>query len=152
MFVTFYKNSSDKLVLNKRLSIVGLPVQCQVKDPCTLTRPIITITKSALKGWERVNYAYIDEFDRYYFMGTPTMDTAGRLTVELTVDPLMSNKAAILGVKCVIMRSETVYNKMIRDDKAPVRASRAIQYKEIGTFPSSECYVITCDGGKRGES
>ena len=151
MFITFYKNSSDRLVLNKRLSMAGVPIQCSVKEPCNLLNPVITITKSDLQGWNRVNYAYIDEFDRYYFMGSPQMDTAGRLTVQLTIDPLMSNKAAILGVKCVIMRSETVYNKMIRDDKAPVRASRAIRYVKVGSFPQSECYVLTADGGKIGE-
>lgn len=131
--------------------MAGVPIQCSVKEPCNLLNPVITITKSDLQGWNRVNYAYIDEFDRYYFMGSPQMDTAGRLTVQLTIDPLMSNKAAILGVKCVIMRSETVYNKMIRDDKAPVRASRAIRYVKVGSFPQSECYVLTADGGKIGE-
>lgn len=150
MFVTFYRNYSDRLVLNKRLSMVGTPIQCSIKEPCTLIKPVITITKSSLKDWNRVNYAYIDDFDRYYFMGTPQMDTAGRLTIELDIDPIMSNKAAILGVKCVVMRSETVYNKMIKDDKAPVRASRAIKYVEVGSFPNNPCYVLTADGGQMG--
>lgn len=151
MNITFYKNMSDKRKLNKALTRVGNPISCSVKDPCSLLRPVITITKNALPSWNRVNYAYIDDFDRYYFMGTPQMDTAGRLTVELEVDAISSNKAAILGVKCVIARSETLYNKMIVDEKAPVRATRAIRYVPIGALPQTECFILTADGGKIGE-
>lgn len=151
MFVTFYQNKSDKRTLNKQIQLVGVPIQCSVKMPCDMLNPTITITKSSLNSWNRVNYAYIDTFDRYYYMGVPTMTTGGILEIKLTVDPLMSNKAAILGVNCVILRSETLYNKMIVDDKAPVRSSRAMRYVEIGTLPSTECYVITTDGGQIGE-
>lgn len=148
MFVTFYQNRSDKRALNKQLQIVGVPMTCNVKTPCDMLSPVITITKTSLAGWNRINYAYIDVFDRYYYMDAPTLETAGILEISLTVDPLMSNKASILGVNCMVLRSETLYNRMIVDDRAPVRSTRAIRYVPIGVIPTNNCYVITCDGGE----
>lgn len=146
MQVIFYRNMSDKRTLNKSISRVA-EVNCSVKEPCDLLRPYLTMYKADLAGWNRVNYAYIAEFDRYYYMGQPTVTTSGRLEVQLTVDPLMSNRAGILGISCIVERSETVYNKMIKDELAPIRASRAIRYISVGGLPSTSCYCITCDGG-----
>lgn len=146
MIVSFYRNMSDKKTLNKSISKIK-DVECNIKEPCSLLRPFVTMLKSELPGWNRANYAYIAEFDRYYYMGQPTITTAGRLEVQLEVDPLMSNKAGILGITCIIERSESVYNKMIKDELAPIRANRAIRYINVGQLPASSCYCITCDGG-----
>lgn len=149
MEVTFYTNASDKRTLNKSISKIRT-IQCSIKDPCTLLAPSISLLKDDLPEWNRCNYAYINEFDRYYFMGQPRLDTAGRLNVDLSIDPLMSNRAAILGISCIIERSETVYNKMIKDELAPVRSARAIRYVRVGAMPSESYYYITCDGGVDG--
>lgn len=146
MNVTFYRNMSDKKTLNKSISRIG-SVECSVKEPCSLLTPFITMYKADLSGWNRANYAYIAEFDRYYFMGQPTITTSGRLEIQLEVDPLMSNRAGILGISCIIERSETVYNKMIIDQLAPIRANRAIRYISVGGLPATSCYCLTCDGG-----
>lgn len=145
--VNLYYNSSDKHELNKALTLVASDVACDLKAPVDAVRPVITI--AATDAYDRVNYAYIPEFQRYYY-ATPVVKNNQIITYELKSDALMSFKGGILSSPAVIARNPWSYDKYIPDNKLPVE-SRTV--KGVIKFPSNHfagnnnTYILTTIGG-----
>ena len=64
--VDLFYNGSDEHVINKVLTPVASGVSCDLKAPIDVEYPVITI--AATDAYDRVNYAYIAEFGRYYYV------------------------------------------------------------------------------------
>ncbi|MBR2152208.1 MAG: hypothetical protein IJ944_02840, partial [Clostridia bacterium] len=64
MQITLYINSSEKNKIGKTLAVVDV-LSGSVKQPCSITHPEILIEYSNPINF---NYAYIDAYDRYYFV------------------------------------------------------------------------------------
>lgn len=145
--VDLYYNSSDKHELNKALTVVASGVACDLKAPVDAVRPVITIAASDAYG--RVNYAYIAEFGRYYYV-TPVVKNNQVITYELKSDALMSFKTGIKASPAVIARNPWQYDKYLPDNKLPVE-SRTV--KGTIKFPNSHfsgtnnSYILTTIGG-----
>lgn len=145
--VDLYYNSSDIHEINKALTLVASNVECDFKAPVDVETPEITIM--ATDAYDRVNYAYIGEFGRYYYV-KPIVKNNQIITYELQSDPLMSFKAGVLSSPAVIARNPWVYDKYIPDSRLPVE-SRTI--RGLIQFPQNHfdghynCYVLTTIGG-----
>ena len=145
--VNLYYNSSDEHEINKALTLVASNVQCNFKAPVDVENPEITI--SATDAYDRVNYAYIGEFGRYYYV-TPIVKNNQIITYQMKSDPLMSFKGGILSSPAVISRNPWVYDKYIPDNKLPIesRTARAV-FPFSGTHFSgtNNSYILTTIGG-----
>lgn len=113
MEIKLYHNMSDNRTIRKKLlnefSLTGT-----LRDSCSLLEPIINIENSNVL---RFNYAYIPDFQRYYFVKEITNLRKNIWTLELEVDPLMSFKGDILALQVVADKqsNSTVGDEYIDD-------------------------------------
>lgn len=154
MNVQFGSTTDDVAVINKTVSL-GAAIDCQVKVGTSVENPTIIVKYSSINPTD--NYAYIEEFGRYYFIGDKTFTTGNRVEVELSVDPLYSfatglntcefyidrigtqaKRAAYVSDSNYPMTSET-YTKNILFDRSP--------FTTEDTDPVH--YILTVVGGNR---
>ena len=122
----------------KRRNSTGRPsipenptVICKLKDGCSIAKPVLEIssTISGLNTLSNTNYAYIPDFERYYFI-TDWVLTGTIGVAYLVSDPLASFKTNILTQQLYVLRASANYDGFIRDTKYPVKAA----YPSIGTI------------------
>ena len=67
MTIKLYINRSDKNVLDKNITQVGSDITGTLRDDCSVVDPVIKVEGLAA-NITGVNYAYIQEFNRYYYI------------------------------------------------------------------------------------
>lgn len=113
MEIKLYHNISDNRTIRKKLlnefSLTGT-----LRDSCSLIEPIINIENNDVV---RFNYAYIPDFQRYYFIRKVTSLRKGMWTIELEVDTLMSFKGDLLALQVVVDKqsSDSIGDEYIDD-------------------------------------
>lgn len=99
------------------------PSRFQLKVPSSILNPVIIISESPANhaAWANANYAYIPDFNRYYFI-TNTVFNGIQVELTLSVDVLASWRTVIRNSTQYVLRSQSSYSGAIRDTKYPVRA------------------------------
>ena len=141
MTVNFYNFKTRKNELNK---VLPSPVvkNCTVKDGITLEDPVIYMAyDSSLLS---MNYAYIPDFGRYYFVTGREVD-GKTLYISLHVDVLMSFKNDILASTGTATRSN-FYNKNIPDKMVASLPGENVQYRTLSSAFTGETYVLILGG------
>ena len=145
--IDLYYNGSDVHDFNKALTTVATAVACDIKAPVDVENPEITI--SAADAYDRVNYAYIAEFGRYYY-AKPIVKNNQIITYQLKSDPLMSFKNSILNSKAVVSRNPWHFDLYIPDNKMPIEARKAcavLKFPTTDTFKgTNNSYILTTLG------
>lgn len=106
-------------------NLTGLtPISCKLKTPCTLLSPVLEIQQapSTQGGMITANYAYLPDFNRYYFI-TNINFSGNLLILTLKVDVLASWKSAITASSQYVLRSASAWNGFIKDTKYPIKAA-----------------------------
>ena len=113
MDIKLYYNTSDNKTIRKNL-INEFSLTGTLRDSCSLIEPVINIESSNVL---RFNYAYIPDFQRYYFVKEIINLRKNIWTLELEVDPLMSFKGDILALQVVVDKqsSDSVGDEYIDD-------------------------------------
>lgn len=145
--VDLFYNGSDEHDINKVLTPVASGVSCDLKAPVDVEYPVITI--AATDAYDRVNYAYIAEFGRYYYV-KPVVKNNQVITYELTSDPLTSFASGIKSSKAVISRNPWQYDKYIPDSKLPVESRTVkgtIKFPNNHFVGTNNSYILTTIGG-----
>ena len=108
----------------------GASYSCVLKDNSSIANPtiILDLDTDDAPGW---NYAYIGEFDRYYYVSDRVFSQQ-RVELKLSIDVRMSFDFS--NCDCIALRSSNKYN-MYLDDNEYAR----LQYNEVYTkpFPTS---------------
>ena len=113
MDIIFYNNNSENNRLIKTITQISTGAGV-LREPCNLTDPSVL---TAIDDVSNINYAYIADFERYYFIRKITVDRENLYRLDMHVDVLMSNKTALLDCKGVINSSTTVNaNKYLNSD------------------------------------
>lgn len=132
MIIQFYTTTNTSNKLNKTL-IEVYSADFHTRDDIDLLSPtIITAQNSLLTG---CNYAYIPEFNRYYFISNIVANTTNTVTISLTVDTLYTYKDIINKALVIANRNTTKYNRYLSDSKQPVMQNTIIQYKALPNMP-----------------
>lgn len=145
MEIRLYNNISDNRTIRKKLlnefSLTGT-----LRDSCSLIEPVINIESSNVL---RFNYAYIPDFQRYYFVKEITNLRKNIWTLELEVDPLMSFKGDILALQVVVDKqsSDNLGDEYI-DDGSLVADSFTFKnvYNFSNGFNNSGEYILITAG------
>lgn len=150
--VQFYSCSNDRKKIKKTLGgAIGGEISCVLKENNSILEPSIRVQKSALgESYARVNYAYIPEFGRYYFVSSPIVETGQAVTYNLQVDPLMSYYAQLLNTKFEIARAEKEGNGYYIDTERALQNRKVVSYEVLGHIPQSQTgnkFAITVAGG-----
>lgn len=131
MKATFYSTKSDNRKLRKDLSLVK-EVNYINKSNDSVLNPIIVV--DTFEGFEKVHYAFIEQYKRYYFVTDIQPIVGGRLQITLKVDVLQSYADAIANTQAIIERSSSYGNSYIVDND--IVLSNKPNYQTIA-FPKS---------------
>lgn len=95
MRIIFYTNNSDSNELNKNINLIT-ELQCNVnKDNLDVLSPILFLSYFDIKELN-INYCYIEELNRYYFINSYTIEKNNLIKLQLETDVLMTFKNDIL--------------------------------------------------------
>lgn len=131
MKATFYSTKSDNRKLRKDLSLIK-EVNYINKSNDSVLNPIIVV--DTFDGFEKVNYAFIEQYKRFYFVTDIQPIVGGRLQITLKVDVLQSYADAIANTQAIIERSSSYGNSYIVDND--IVLSNKPNYQTIA-FPKS---------------
>lgn len=146
MKITLYFNTSEPNRMNKTLTTIA-SVDGTLRTQSSVINPVIGIATNL--NFSNVNYMYIDEFHRYYFINDIVSVRNGIWEISAHVDVLSTYAKQVSMLPCVIGRNEYEYNLFLEDDRFLVNSNRLVQTVEFpNKFPTSGSnYIITISGG-----
>lgn len=132
--MSLYQVTDDVNVLGKSLGSAVSTHTITLKDGCSIDKPVITFSAQA-SAIAPLNYAYIDTFQRYYYIVDRKSLINGVVELTLESDPLQSFATEIKAVPATITRTE---NRLLADAYIMDNHYISKSYKQIVTldFPS----------------
>lgn len=136
---TISKNKMFRNLTNE-ITITG-----NVKDTFDILNPIVQFNYNA--NLKNVNYAYIPEFGRYYFVSPPII--SGKTAyLKMHVDVLYTHRAIIMKSPCIAIRSSNRGNLYFQDDY--IQFEEGYRYN-VSKFPyrfdaESGTYILCISG------
>ena len=86
MRVILYNTTSDNRVLSKSITLIK-EIDAELKDADDVISPTLKIQR--FKDWEKVNYIYIESFNRYYYVNTIKQLLGNTILLDCNVDVLI---------------------------------------------------------------
>lgn len=83
-----------------------------LRDESSIVDPVILVEKDSPLG---ANYAYIEEFRRYYYIKDITAVRTGLWRVTMHTDVLKTFSEGILNSPCIVAKSSSRYNMYLND-------------------------------------
>lgn len=155
MTINLYNISDDPRKVVKALGS-ATALQCELVYPSDLLRPAIRI--SATSWSASLNYMYIPDFNRYYYITEVTYENGGAVTIQGRVDPLMSYASEIKGLICNVVRQENSGITDIVDNQLTLTPKKEIETLLCDATPfniremvAQANYVLVIAGGEQGE-
>ena len=146
MRVLLYNNSSDPLVLDKQLTLIG-SATASPYDALSVESPALILSDLTVANVAKVNYMYIEDLGRYY-NARLVMGNNGIYTANGEVDPYMSFRSAILNLTCVLGSQVEEKNNDINDGSKTSQVNGFIQRIDWGdSFEGSGINILICAGG-----
>lgn len=140
MNVIFYTVTDDNRKVEKALNS-PVTYGCNLKNDCSIIKPIIILQFSAITDLTNRNYCYISDFKRYYYIKNYTVRTQNIIEVELSVDVLMSNASQIKNLNGIISRQENEFNAYVTDDRFLTDNKTLHYFKQFSPIFENEDYV-----------
>lgn len=130
MTIKLYNMTSEKNKIGKTMTQVGGDITGALRNSTSVTDPVITFELSA-SDVGSVNYAYITEFNRYYFVNKIVSVVNGLWEITCHVDVLESYADAIKALDVVVDRSTDFSNSLLADNEAVAMQAdrRKVLYK-----------------------
>ena len=148
MIIKLYYNSSADNVVNKDITEVA-ELSGDLRESVDLLTPELTIeNNNNILTSQTVNYLYIPEFNRYYFIRDIKFESGKLFVVKCDVDVLYTYRDEIKQQKAVIARQENKANLNIQDGNLIVENYPYVQTINFptGFNPSNYEYVLICSG------
>lgn len=143
MELILYKTNSDRNVINKEL-IDPKSLDIKLKRDELVESPNISCNR--FEGIENYNYAYIPNFERYYFIVDVEILNKRISRLRLHTDVLETYKTDILNstVRASVAEIDSYVNVELNHD---VRVKINKLMLENTDFKNSETYILTTIGG-----
>lgn len=126
MVVKLYKTLSEDNKLDKELTLVR---EININ---LLIRSNVTAFDFSLSGdTVDINYMYIPDFGKYYFLKSPTIERNGYTSFRAEEDVLMTYKSQIRQETGIILRQENEGNLYITDSTFPVENRNKTFFKNF---------------------
>lgn len=148
MNLKLYYNQSEKNHLDKNITQMGNTLNGTLRENCSVIDPVIRIEDFTGLDIPSCNYAYIEEFERYYFINNIVMVTDKIYELHMHVDVLSTYKVAIRSNKAIVSRQEKSYNLYLQDGVFKTKAFPHIQVKQFpdGFSKSDFSFIFTVAG------
>lgn len=149
MTIYLYNNASEPNEIGKALSPIDT-VSATIKGDISYESPTLIFQYSGTVA-HNINYMYISELGRYYFITDIKNLTGSRYEITGKVDVLESFKSSILSLGCIIDKSSAAsLVNMFIDDGSFVTENK--EFNTVINFPTGfnndgEYILITAGGG-----
>lgn len=144
MTLELFTNNSETNALDKNLTTI-ISLSGYLREESSMIDPIIMIEASA-ENITEANYAYIDEFARYYFITNIESVKNGLWRLTMHVDVLYTYATAIRENYAIIERNENEYDLLLNDGLFQTQQNPRIwQYNFPGGFTQWD-YVLAIAG------
>ena len=148
MTIKLLNTTSDENVVNKAYTTLVTLSTSQATEEISIDAPEIIINSDA--SYINCNYAYIEEFKRYYYVRTKSVINGNQLRFSLDSDVLMSFKSDIMSSQCQAARSTSAPNMDLVDPLISFKPIPKRLYRKMPTAftpgLNSGTYVLTVGG------
>ena len=141
--IQLMNNQEELNKINKTPSTV-MTVTGSLREETSIIDPVITIEYSGTLT--NVNYMYISEFHRYYFITQIESVRTGLWRVYAHCDVLKTYAQGILGCDCVVARNQNNFNLYLNDAYFKVYSNPRVQVLNFPQKFSGESYVLVMKG------
>lgn len=153
MKVRFY-NFSKEINSTRVPSATYTEKECKLKDDTSMHDPTVQIASDPTPGY---TFAYIPDWDRYYFVRDQISIAKGITDVVMVEDSLASHKSEIGYTIARVAFAADSYDVNIPDTRMTVKATKTFHGEGAQDFlDSTGCYVLTVfnddDAGAAGMS
>jgi hypothetical protein len=146
MTINFYSIVEDPRTMPKTLP-EPVTVTGRLRDEqVDVMHPSILMTGAPSQVY---NYAYLPDFNRYYFVDPPITVRTGLVRLQLHVDVLQTYYAGIMTAPVILDRVSDGYNAFVPDSRRKFYAYTEPQYKKIGSLGDSYSLVMVASGYPR---
>ena len=144
MILKLYKNLSEKNVVDKNITELAT-ITGTLREDCSVINPVIMIEDTAGFDLKFTNYAYIEEFGRFYYINN--IVCKGHLfELNMHVDVLKTHANGIRANEAVISRQQNNYNLYLQDGVFKTYAYPHIQIKQFPSGFSGYNFVFSVAG------
>lgn len=142
----FYTNRSDDRKVDKALTEISASNIVQYKSDTNIMDPSITV--NLFVNFQKCNYVYLEDFQRYYFIRSITVSQQ-RLILDLHIDVLKTYASNIRGQKVIVKRqaSKKKANFYLDDDHYKALEYSRIQCKGFANGFTNNEFILTVAGG-----
>lgn len=148
MQVTLCNNRSEANIINKTITDV-VTKTCTIKGNISHETPVLLLQYDSTNIGS-INYMKIPELGRCYFINELIDLTGGRYEIHGKVDVLESFKSQILGLSCIIDKTESnVLSNMYLNDGSFVSQEKEFIYNKPfsnGFIDDGQFILITAGG------
>lgn len=149
MNIHLYTNKSDKIVVDKKLTQIAVLSNATLRDKCSIIDPVfmVDINAAGLTAADiaDLNYCYIPDFERSYFINNITFD-GHMIILEMHVDVLSTYRGNIRDLTAIISRQEHLYNLYLQDGLFKTYQKPHIQIVQFpGAFDTFQ-YIFSVSG------
>lgn len=127
----------------KRPNYDGNDFECFLKDSTSVVAPVVIMEFTYHTKYYDYNYAYIPDFNRYYFI-TDIISSGKTWEISLTTDVLATYKDTIGSSSLYVLRSAAAWDGRIIDTYYPVMPTHSEQHQHYDGF---DTYVNDIDNG-----
>lgn len=143
--VSFYAFSKDTNSTKQPPAETATTFTCVLKSPCSVVNPTLRLQWN--DNPSVFNYAYIPEFNRYYFIDDWTFST-GMWEASLSVDALASWKSYIGDSVEYVIRSSAEYDGSIIDTLYPTKTDVQLKVSVSAAGESQNPFVSNFNEGR----
>ena len=138
MLIHFYENKDKNNKAYKTLIDKG-SANCQILDDTSMISPIIEVENFTDPN---INYCYIPDYNRYYYLYDMSEKPNGFSVKKLKCDVLMSFIDQISNNDCIIARNQYRYNLYLNDGQFKVQQNPIITTREFPNGFTTPKYVL----------
>lgn len=144
MQIDLYYTTDTPIKADKTLTALGTLTGTPTSN-ININSPVFKVTYSNIIP--SVNYAYIPDFGKYYFVKPPTLNTDGSAILELSVDVLKTYGAAIKNCDAVVIRSQSIGSNDVPDSRLPVNPNSVDVVSVMGSKSFNKYSTYSPGGG-----
>lgn len=147
LYNTPSENNRVTKVLNNPLTLSG-----ELREQTSILSPKVKVQSTG--PLSNYNYAYIEQFGRYYYITDIESVINNIWLVSMRCDVLMSFDSEIRSLTCILARQNTIYSPYLEDPLISVSIDQrpTIKYFDKGFSKNLEYVLVTSGGYSHEES
>lgn len=143
--MSLYQVTDDVNVMGKTIPTATSTHTITLKDGCSIDKPVVSFSAQA-SALAPLNYAYIDTFQRYYWITDRKSLINGVMELTLESDPLESFKDTIKLCPATITRNQYQKQGYLSDSGYNALAYEGVQYKTFPNAMTDASYILVTVG------